>query len=186
MKTICEQDIWWFSIGANFSHLVWTPDPHICSGKPVSWRRPFWLYVVLFQVFLSALCRYLRILVSWAEFSIWKRSVPPWARLCFSSSYEMAISVKYPLPLLKIGLSFSGLFQLSVARWPLYYFFIFGLVWLNDQPVSRLTAGGLDDLPSVCPGEGPGSGELLDMLLLQMTLARDTERWAEEQRKSQW
>lgn len=77
MKTICEQDTWWFSIGANFSHLVWTPDPHICSGKPVSWRRPFWLYVVLFQVFLSALCRYLRILVSWAEFSIWKRSVLP-------------------------------------------------------------------------------------------------------------
>lgn len=66
------------------------------------------------------------------------------------------------------------------------HLFIFGLVWLNDRPVSRLTAGGLDDLLCVCPGEGPGSGELLDLLLLQMTLARDTERWAGEQKKSQW
>lgn len=61
----------------------------------------------------------------------------------------------------------------------------FGYQWCNGDPffclveqlVSRLTAGDLADLPSVCPGEGSVSGELLDMFWLEMTLTRDTKRW---------
>lgn len=61
-------------------------------------------------------------------------------------------------------------------------FFFFCLV----EQQTRLTAGDPADLPSVCPGEDPGSGELLDMFWLEMTLARDTKRWGRSRKSEVW
>lgn len=164
----------WF--GLLTSHLLW---------QPKTARKFLWLFVVLLQVFLSALCHfyaghYLHILVSWVGFCMWKVTVPPWNHLCFSSasSYEILISEKYHFPLE----NWSGLLQTVSAISGMMTLFLFlsgratnpSLVWQLEIWLTYHL---------FVQGRTQGSDELLDMFWLEMTLASDTKRWGRSRKK---
>lgn len=150
----------WF--GLLTSHLLWQPKNREEVAATADWSFLCPSPSILMQAIIY-------ILAAWVEYCMWKITAPPWNHLCFSwvSSYEILISWKYHLPLE----NWSGLLQtvsaISGIMATHFLFFIFfclvkqqtlSLVWQFVQERTR------------------GSGELLDMFWLEMTLARDTKR----------
>lgn len=117
---------------------------------------------------------------------MWKVTVPPWTHLCFSSvsSYEILIRRKHCFPLKNWSSLLQTVSAVTGVVNRLSFFFLFFLSGraTNPSPVWRLEIWLTYHL--FVQERTQGSGELLDMFWLEMTLTRDTKRWGKKVEKS--